>query len=156
MPSTTYIRYERKKGFWIRESKLEIISAFIVNAFVEKGMQNKTDWYLEIFEDFDEIMKGHQQRVMHILFEDSLDFKPERENEIIQVFELAKKIIQEQGEKLLPEKLNKMQSVKDWPHTVVEWTGPLYTDDMIHVVDIMIKMLKKEWHDGDYKVEFKY
>ena len=142
--------------FWIRESKLEIISAFIVNAFVEKGIQNKPDWYLEIFEDFDEIMKGHQQRVMHILFEDSLDFIKERELQIIEVFELAKKLIQKEGEKLLPERLNKMQDVKDRPHTIVEWTGPLYTDDMIHVVDIMIKMLKREWHDGDYKVEFKY
>jgi hypothetical protein len=49
-----------------------------------------------------------------------------------------------------------MQDIKDWPQTQVEWTGPLYTDDMINVVDIMIKMLKKEWNDGDYVAEFKY
>lgn len=156
MPSTTYIRYERNKGFWIGEFDFEIISAFIVNAFEQIGLNNKPDWYLEIFEDFEEIMKGHQQRVMHVLFDDSLAFIPERESEIIEVFELAKNLIQDEGEKILPEKLNKMQDIKDWPQTQVEWTGPLYTDDMIHVVDIMIKMLKKEWNDGDYKVEFKY
>jgi hypothetical protein len=156
MPSTTYIDYEKNKGFWITEGDFEIISAFVVNAFEKIGLQNKPEWYLEIFEDFDEIMKGHQQRVMHILFDDSLAFIKKRELQIIEVFELARKLIQEEGEKLLPEKLNKMQDIKDRPYTIVEWTGPLYTDDMIHVVDIMIKMLKREWHDGDYKVEFKY
>ncbi|MFB9079012.1 hypothetical protein ACFFLS_10060 [Flavobacterium procerum] len=156
MPSTTYIRYEKNKGFWITEGDFEIISAFVVNAFEKIGLKNKPEWYLEIFEDFDEVMKGHQQRVMHILFADSLDFIPERESKIIEVFELTKKLIHEEGEKLSPEKLNKMQKLKDRPHTIVEWTGPLYTDDMIHVVDIMIKMLKREWNDGDYKVEFKY
>lgn len=156
MPSTTYIRYEKNKGFWIGEFDFEIISTFIVKAFEQIGLQNKPDWYLSIYEDFDEIMKGHQQRVMFVMFDDYLDFIPERESEIIKVFEVAKKLIQEEGEKLFPEKLNKMQEIKDWPQTQVEWTGPLYTDDMIHVVDIMIKILKKEWNDGDYKVEFKF
>jgi hypothetical protein len=156
MASTTYISYEKDKGFWIREFKFEIISAFIVNAFEQIGLQNKPEWYLGIYEDFDEIMKGHQQRVMFVMFDDYLDFIPERESEIIKVFEVAKKLIQEEGEKLFPEKLNKMQEIKDWPQTQVEWTGPLYTDDMINVVDIMIKMLRKEWNDGDYKVEFKH
>jgi len=156
MPSTTYIRYEKNKGFWIREFKFEIISSFIVNAFEQIRLKDKPEWYLEIFEDFEEIMKGHKQRVMHVLFDDSLAFIPEREFEIIEVFELAKKLIQDEGEKLLPEKLNKMQDIKDWPQTQVEWTGPLYTDVMINVVDIMIKMLKKDWNDGDYVAEFKY
>lgn len=156
MASTTYIRYEKNKGFWIGEFDFEIISAFIVKAFEQIGLQNKPDWYLGIYEDFDEIMKGHQQRVMFVLFDDYLAFIPERESEIIKVFEVAKKLIQEEGEKLFPEKLNKMQDIKDWPQTQVEWTGPLFTDDMINVVDIMIKMLKKEWDDGDYKVKFKY
>ncbi|QGK72785.1 hypothetical protein [Flavobacterium sp. SLB02] len=155
MPSTTYIRYEKNKGFWIGEFEFEIITAFIVNAFEEIGLKDKPEWYLEIFEDFEEITKGHQQRVMHILFDDSLAFITKRESEIIKVFELAKKLIQQEGEKLLPEKLNKMQDIKDWPQTQVEWTGPLYTDDMIHVVDIMIKMLRKEWNDGNYAAEFR-
>jgi predicted nuclease with RNAse H fold len=156
MPSTTYIDYEENKGFWIREFKFEIISAFIVDAFKQIGLENRPEWYLEAFEDFDEIAKGHLQRMMVVLFDQHLAFNKERELEIIEVFELAKKLIQIQGEKLLPEKLNKMQEIKDRPHTIVEWTGPLYTDDMIHVVDIMIKMLKREWHDSNYKVEFKY
>ena len=156
MPSTTYISYERNKGFRITEGDFEIISAFVVNAFEQIGLQNKPEWYLGIYEDFDEIMKGHQQRVMYVLFDDYLAFVPERELEVIKVFELTKELIKQEGEKLLPEKLNKMQEIKDRPYTQVEWTGSLYTDDMIHVVDMMIKMLKKEWNDGDYKVEFKY
>lgn len=156
MPSTTYISYEKDKGFWIREFKFEIIAAFIVNAFEQIGLEDKPEWYLETFEDFYEITKGHQHGIMFILFDDYLAFNTKRELQIIEVFELAKRLIQEEGEKLLPEKLNKMQDIKDRPHTIVEWTGPLYTDDMIHVVDIMIKMLKREWHDGDYKVQFKY
>lgn len=156
MPSTTYISYEKKKGFQIGEYEFEIISAFIVKAFQQIGLQNKHEWYLGIYEDFEEIIKGHQQRVMFVLFDDYLVFIPEKESEIIEVFELAKKLIQDEGEKLPPEKLNKMQDIKDWPQTQVEWTGPLYTNDMINVVDIMIKMLKKEWNDGDYVAEFKY
>ncbi|MFH6956755.1 hypothetical protein ACHRV1_05060 [Flavobacterium aquidurense] len=156
MPSTTYISYEENKGFWIGEFDFETISAFIVNAFEQIGLKDKPEWYLGIYEDFDEIMKGHLQKVMFVLFDDYLAFIPERESEIIEVFELAKNLIQDEGEKLLPEKLNKMQDIKDWPQTQVEWIGPLYTDNMIHVVDIMIKMLKKEWNDGDYKVEFEY
>jgi hypothetical protein len=155
MPSTTYISYEEKKGFRITEIKFEIISAFIVRAFEQIGLTDKPEWYLEIYEDFAEIMKGHQQRVMFILFDDYLAFIPERELKIIEVFELAKKLIQEEGEKLFPEKLNKMQELKDWPQTQVEWISPLYTDDLINVVDIMIKMLRKEWNDGDYVAEFK-
>ncbi|OHT45002.1 hypothetical protein [Flavobacterium tructae] len=156
MPSTTYINYEEKKGFWIGEFTFEIICAFIVTAFEQITLQDKPDWYLEIFEDFDEIRKGHLQRRMVLLLEDYLAFLPEKENKIIEVFELAKKLIQNEGEKILPEKLNKMQDIKDWPQTEVEWTGPIYTDDMIHVVDIMILMLKKEWTEQDYTVVFKY
>lgn len=154
MPSTTYISYVEKKGFRITEVKFEIISAFIVKAFEQIGLINKPDWYLGIYEDFEEIMKGHQQRVMFVLFDDYLAFISERELKIIEVFELAKKMIEEEGEKLLPEKLNKMQDVKDWPQTQVEWITPLYTDDLICVVNIMIKMLKKEWNDGDYVAKF--
>lgn len=155
MPSTTYISYEKNKGFRITEVKFEIICAFIVNAFEQTGLKDKPEWYLEIFEDFEEIMKGHRQRVMFVLFDDSLAFILERESEIIEILELAKKLIQEEGEKIPLEKLNKMQEVKDWPQTRVEWISPLYTDDLICVVDIMIKMLKKEWNNGDYVAEFK-
>lgn len=156
MPSTTYISYEKNKGFRIRESKFEIISTFIVNAFEQIGLKDKPKWYLETFEDFDEIMRGHQQKVMYVLFNYHLAFIPERESEVIEVLGLAKKLIEQEGEKLLPEKLNKMQEIKDWPQTQVEWTAPLYTDDMICVINIMIKMLKREWEDGDYVAEFKY
>jgi hypothetical protein len=156
MPSTTYINYEENKGFWIIEVKFEIVSAFIVNAFEQIGLKEKPEWYLEIFENFEEIMKGHRQRVMYVLFDDYLAFNPKREYEIIEVFELAKKLIQKEGEKIPLEKLNKIQEVKDWPQTRVEWISPLYTDDLIHVVDIMTKMLKKEWNERDYVAKFKY
>ena len=92
MPSTTYINYEEKKGFWIGEFTFEIICAFIVTAFEQITLQDKPDWYLEIFEDFDEIRKGHLQRRMVLLLEDYLAFLPEKENKIIEVFELAKKL----------------------------------------------------------------
>lgn len=151
----TYIRYEQKKGFWISEYTFEIISDFVCKAFEKEGLKNKPEWYTDLYDDFDQIRLGHVQGYCVVLFEDRLAFETEREEKIIEVFEIAKKLIEKEGEMLTVNKLNQMQDIKDWPDTAVEWIGPLYTKDMLEVVEIMIKMMKKEWTESNYEPDFK-
>lgn len=155
MARITNIFYEKDKGFWIDESDFEIICAYIVKAFEEKGLKNQEEWYIELYEDFEDIMKGHKQKTMFITFE-LLDNLQEREEKIISVLESYKTLISKEGEKLSAEKMNKMQAVKDWgEYTKVEWVGPLYTADMLQTIDIMIAMLKHEWTDGKFMMKFR-
>jgi hypothetical protein len=154
MPSITYIKYIPEKGFWINEFDLEIVCTYIADAFEQKGLKTKSNWYMEIYEDFLDIKLGRKQRMMFIGFK-LLEFKSEREEEIINILRYAKKNIEKEGEELSAAKLNDMQKVKDRLQTHVEWTGPIKTEDLSNVIDIMIRMIKKEWTDGDYVVRFK-
>lgn len=53
-----------------------------------------------------------------------MEFEQDREEQIIDVFELAIKMLKDKKiEKLLPEELNQIQSMKDWSGTKGEWVG---------------------------------
>lgn len=69
MAQTTYISYEPKKGFWISINYFELISYYITQAFEKKGLDNKPEWFKEIYEEFNEARLGHLRNYMVILFE---------------------------------------------------------------------------------------
>lgn len=146
---TSQHTYEKNKGFWIHEADFEIVSHYIALAFKQKELSNKPEWYLNIYEDFQEISKGHYQNYAYLNFKDDLNFKKERELQIIEILELTKDIVLKEGDYLTKEKLNSIDKKnKDWGEdTRVEWIANIYTEDIIGVIDILIKMLKHQWHE---------
>lgn len=145
---TSYHTYSKEKGFYIKESYFELVSYFIVQSFIDEGLENKPIWYLNIYEDFLEITNGHIQGYAYLNFEGDLEFIEEREQEIIDILVKAIDIIALEGEKISYHKLNTWEEgKKDWPDTKIEWIADIYTEDLVNVINILIKMLKHEWEE---------
>ncbi|WP_299674407.1 hypothetical protein [uncultured Dokdonia sp.] len=153
---TSYHTYDKGKGFWIKESYFELVSYFIVKSFINEELEDKPMWYLDVYEDFLDITNGYVQGYAYLNFEGDLEFIEEREQEIIVILEKAIDIIVLEGEKVSYNKLNKWEEdKKDWPDTKIEWISDVYAEDLINVVNILMKMLKhecKENIDVDWKV----
>ncbi|GGG23219.1 hypothetical protein GCM10011344_24950 [Dokdonia pacifica] len=146
---TSYHTYNKEKGFYIKESYFELVSFFIVKSFINEELEDKPIWYLNIYEDFLDITNGHVQGYAYFNFEGDLEFIEEREQEIIVILEKAIDIITLEGDKIPYNKLNKWEEdKKDWPDTKIEWISDVYTEDLINVINILIKMLKHEWKEN--------
>lgn len=153
--SLTQIDYDNKRsGFWIHEGHMEKISHYIARAFEELGLENKEEWYIELYEDFDMAGKAIKRSWLVFSFEDYLGFDPAKEQALIQVLEKTKQNIQAKGEEISKHELNEIEANALQPRVLGDLQKVIKTKDIIHVLDIMIKMFKHEWPESDYRVYF--
>lgn len=147
MKTSFHTYNDKNKGFWINEAYFELISHFVVLAFKEKGLEDKPEWYLSVYDDFLDISSGHVQGYAYLTLKDDLEFDSERELEIIKVLEKAINLIKNHGEEVKTKKLNEFETLnKDWgKDTIVTWIENIKTSDLTYILEILIKMLKQEW-----------
>lgn len=154
MRGDTFIDYERHKGFWINESFMEIFCNFISQAFEKKGLTNKPEWYIELYEDINDTAKGLSSTYLVILFEDYLENKADREIEFVNILKDTKSLIQQKGKEIGYMELRKLEENKYDEKIRNKWTVGIQTKDLIALTDILISMINHEWESKDYRVEF--
>lgn len=152
--ATTFINYEKDKGFEINEAFMEILSNFICQVFESRGLDIKPQWYIELYEDFDLCTKGTYQNWMAFNFEDYLENDTAKEKELISILEETKSLIAKNGEEVSIITLQKFEEKKDMEENRNKWTIPIKTKDLINLTEILIKMFKYEWKENDYSVIF--
>jgi len=136
------------KGFWIKESYFEIVSHFITEAFKQYGLIDQPSWFIDIYEDFNDIAKGYKQSYAYFHFKDNLKFIKDREDVLLDVLGLAIHQVNEEGEVVTKDRLNSIEEEnKDWGEdTRVLWIKDIKVSFITNVIDILIRMLKHEWN----------
>lgn len=149
-----YIDYEEDKGFWLEERFLEVLSYYVCLVFEKKGLEDRPEWYLEVYDDFLVITHGYNSGNQGFLFKEYLDFKKEREGVVISILEETKKMLLSKGKEIGLEELAKTEERKIHKDFVNDWPIPLQVNSFIIVIDFMIQMFQHKWEE-DRTVWFK-
>jgi len=152
MPET-FIDYETDKGFGISEAFLEVLSNFICQVFEEKGLANKSEWYLNLYNEFDIARKGLRQGYLGFLLKKFLNDQV-KEQEFVSILKATKSKIQNKGTEIRIQDLNSLEKNKPKDVFKNNWTIPIKTKDLVNVLDILIKMINGEWQSTTHRVIF--
>jgi len=137
-----------RKGFWLEERFIEVLSYYVSLIFEKKGLENKPEWYLEVYDDFLTITHGYNTGVQAILFEDNLQFIKDREQEIISVLEDTKELLYSKGKEIsLDELRNETESRKITEDLKNGWDFPVQVKSLVAITDLMIQLFKHEWKE---------
>ena len=145
MTRDMFIDYEKNKGFWIEERFTEVLSYYVCLIFEKRGLEDKPEWYLEVYDDFLTITHGYNSGIQGFLFEDYVNFKEKREREIISILQDTKVLLQSKGKEISPEELDTTESRKIHSDFVNEWPIPIQTKSLITVLNFMIQLFEHKW-----------
>ncbi len=150
----TKIEYKGKKGFWIAEAFIEILSHYICKAFEQKDISAMPEGLKEIYEDCIDNRSGASIGIVNI----SLDRYITNDEDallLVEVLEDTKKIILAEGDEVSVKELNKIEDAKVDESFKIYWNTPVKTSSFVGTLDIMQKMLKGEWESTNHGVWFK-
>jgi hypothetical protein len=151
----TRIKYKNDKGFWIPEACMEIVSNYICEAFEQRGLDNRPEWYMDLYDDFEVARKGVLIGMLVILFESTI---PDAvgEQEFVSVLNDAKEILSKAGKEISTEKLNEFEDKKPDKYFSRKWSKPMQVKDLVKVLDILTQMMNGVWEETDYEVKFEH
>lgn len=125
-----------------------MLSYYVCLVFEKKGLENKPDWYLNVYDDFLVVTHGYNTGIQSFLFKEDLGFKKDREQEIINILEETKKILLQKGKEISLEELrNVTESRKVTEDLKNGWDFPVQVKSLITVTNFMIQLFKHEWEE---------
>jgi len=149
MRRDTKIEYNynnERKGFWLEERFIEVLSYYVCTIFEKRGLEDRPEWYLNVYDDFLTIIKGYNTGNQGFLFEDDLQFLKDREEEVISILEETKELLFSKGKEIsLDELRNTTESRKIAEDLKNGWDFPVQVKSLITITDFMIQLFKHEW-----------
>lgn len=152
---TTFIEYEKDKGFWIDEGFMEIACNFIVQTFDKIGLENKPEWYVDLYEELSVCAEGVRSGYLGIAFDECLDFDASREAEFVSILSDTKEYIIQKGNQISFTELRELEEKKYDDEVRHNWTINIETGDLLQLLDVLTKMVQHKWSQKDYRIEFK-
>lgn len=146
--ATSFITRDGKHGFWIQDHLMQVVCWGILIGF-DKNPEYKQNFDQEFLETIYSNSQGFFIGFMHLRLEDFV-YSEERERDFLFILTQAKSFFSSRGDYLSIGELNSFQVHSD---TRREWVKPLETRKVIGVLDVLIKIIKKEFWDEELYLE---
>lgn len=150
----TYIEY-KKKGFWVGESFIELLSDYICKEFEKKEISEYSEALQKIYEQCNDNSSGYNLGVVNIVFDRYLK-ELQDEQDMIALLQQTKTTLQAKGEKINEEELNEIESRKTDDYFKRNWQQPIYVSSFVATLDAMIGLLDGTFpHPKNYGLWYK-
>ncbi|CAL2080609.1 hypothetical protein [Tenacibaculum sp. 190524A05c] len=150
--ATTFIDYNRDKGFWIAEIYMELTYEYILQAL--NNINEKISIREELEDDINFNITGLAKGMLTLTWQSFLKDK-DQESEMIFVLEETKKLLNSKEEFISVRELNSYENKKE--DVASKWPKPIKTLEVIKIVDALILMLKNEWNKpSNYEMDIEY
>jgi hypothetical protein len=149
----TFIDYKEGKGFEINETYMQLAIHYIYTE--TKKSQHTFSNKQDLLGDFEDKINGYRNGYLILGWDNEVITSHTEEQTMLQVLQNVKSTLHSKGSYI---SLSELQSIptEDKDFKLLYSRKPFPTDELIKIIDALIKMLQGNWDSTNYSMEINY